>query len=41
MFGSEDYDDDDENDDDYADYFYNDQPFYVFPSCGADSAVMN
>ena len=33
--------DDDQNDDDYADYFNNDQPFYVCPSCGADSAVMN
>ena len=33
--GGDDYDDDD------ADYFNNDQPFYVCPSCGADSAVMN
>ena len=39
--GGDDYDDDDENDDDDADYFNNDQPFHVCPSCGADSAVMN
>ena len=39
--GGDDYDDDDENDDDDADYFNNDQPFHVCPSCGAHSAVMN
>ena len=38
--GGDDYDDD-ENDDDYADYYNNDRSFYVCPSCGADSAVMN